>query len=92
MLDEDGKPARWLDRTALDRSESLDQAGQTVRVRVEPEDTLRDALEQMLQSVTGCAACIDPKGRYMGVVRIELLTEFLKELQATERDRQAAAQ
>jgi osmoprotectant transport system ATP-binding protein len=91
MLDKDGKPARWLDRVALDRAESLDQAGQGVRVTVEPEDTLRDALEKMLLSVTGCAACVDPQGRYMGGVRIELLTEFLQELQRVERDRQAAA-
>jgi osmoprotectant transport system ATP-binding protein len=91
MLDKDGKPSRWLDRAALDRSEGLEEAGQKVRVRVEPEDTLRDALEQMLQSVTGCAACVDPQGRYMGAVRIELLTEFLQELQRAERDRQAAS-
>ena len=89
MLDSEQKPARWLDRTALDRAEGLDQAGQRVRVTVEPEDTLRDALEKMLLSVTGCAACVDPQGRYMGGVRIELLTEFLQELQRAERDRQA---
>jgi len=91
MLDEDGKPARWLDRAALDRSESLDEAGQRVRVTVEPEDTLRDALEQMLLSVTGTAACVDRQGKYMGGVRIELLTEFLQELQQAERHRQAEA-
>ena len=91
LLDSDGRPTRWLDRNALDRAEGLDEAGQRVRVTVEPEDTLRDALEQMLLSVTGCAACVDPQGRYMGGVRIELLTEFLQELQRVERDRQAAA-
>jgi osmoprotectant transport system ATP-binding protein len=90
MLDSDSKPMRWLDRASLDRSESLDEAGQRVRVRVEPEDTLRDALEHMLQSVTGCAVCVDPQGRYMGGVRIELLTDFLQEMQRAERDRQAA--
>ena len=92
MLDKDSKPTRWLDRTALDRSESLDEAGQRVRVTVEPEDTLRDALEKMLLSVTGTAACVDPKGAYMGGVRIELLTEFLQELQRAERHRQAESQ
>ncbi len=43
----------------------------------------------MLLSVTGCAACVDPQGKYMGGVRIELLTEFLQELQKAERERQA---
>ena len=89
MLDTERRPARWLNRAALDRSESLHEAGQRVRVTVEPEDTLRDALEKMLLSVTGVASCVDPQGRFMGGVRIELLTTFLQELQQAERDRQA---
>jgi len=91
VLDREGRPTRWLNRAALDRAESLENAGQRVRVKVEPEDTLRDALEHMLQSVCGTAACVDPQGRYTGAVRIELLTEFLQEMQAAERERQEAA-
>jgi osmoprotectant transport system ATP-binding protein len=90
-LDSDGKPERWLDAGDLKQDvEDLHKAGTGVRVRVEPEDTLRDALEMMLQSVTGTACVVDPAGGYQGVVRIELLTSFLEEMQRAERERQAA--
>ncbi len=62
----------------------------SIRVTVEPESTLSDALEQMLQSVTGVAAVVDPDGAYQGVVRIELLNEFLQEMQRAEAERVAS--
>jgi osmoprotectant transport system ATP-binding protein len=89
-LDENDRPMRWIDLGDLDQPESLEQAGIAVRVRVEPEATLRDSLEQMLQSVSGTAVCVDKDGRYQGVIRIELLTGFLEDLQRVERERQAA--
>ena len=90
-LDSEGRPERWLDSGDLRQDvEDLSKAGTAVRVRVEPEDTLRDALELMLQSVTGTACVVNPKGRYQGAVRIELLTGFLEEMQRAERERQAA--
>ncbi len=88
VLDEHRRPLRWLDSEALNSSESLDAAGIGVRVRVEPEHTLRDALEQMLQSVTGTAIAIDKDGAYQGLVKIELLNEFLQEMQRAEAARQ----
>ena len=54
------------------------------------ELTLRDALELMLQSVSGTAVCVDRDGCYQGAVRIELLTSFLEDMQRQERARQAA--
>lgn len=89
-LDERDRPLRWIDSGDMDQPEALSEAGVAVRVRVEPEDTLRDALEQMLQSVTGTAVCVDRDGRYQGAVRIELLTSFLEEMQQAERARQSA--
>jgi osmoprotectant transport system ATP-binding protein len=89
-LDENDRPLRWIDTGDMDQPEALDQAGVGVRVRVEPEDTLRDALELMLQSVTGTAVCVDKDGRYQGAVKIELLTSFLEEMQQAERERRAA--
>lgn len=89
-LDEKGAPQRWLDRKAVDGAGSLDQAGKAVRVTVEPEDTLRDALEKMLQSAVGTACVVNPDGSYRGVVRVETLVELIDKLQTAERDRQAA--
>jgi osmoprotectant transport system ATP-binding protein len=90
-LDDRGAPTRWLDRRSLDGAEALDQAGQPVRVTVEPEDTLRDALEKMLQSAVGIACCVTPNGSYRGAIRVETLTKLIEELQQTERDKQTAA-
>lgn len=89
-LDEKGAPQRWLDRKAVDGAGSLDKAGKAVRVTVEPEDTLRDALEKMLQSAVGTACVVNPDGSYRGVVRVETLVELIDKLQTAERDRQAA--
>jgi hypothetical protein len=90
MLDEKGIPKRWLNRRSLDGTESLDEAGKAVQVTVEPEDTLRDALEKMLQSAVGTACCVNPDGSYRGVVRVETLVALIDQLQTAERDRQAA--
>ena len=90
MLDEKGIPRRWLDRKSLDETDALENAGKAVQVTVEPEDTLRDALEKMLQSAVGTACCVNPDGSYRGVVRVETLVALIDQLQTAERDRQAA--
>ena len=89
-LDQAGKPLRWLDRRSLDETGDLAEAGKAVRMTVEPEDTLRDALEKMLQSAVGTACCVNPDGSYRGVVRVETLMELIDRLQREERERQAA--
>lgn len=89
-LDANGQPLRWLDRRSLDGVGDLRNAGKGVQVTVEPEDTLRDALEKMLQSAVGTACCVNPDGSYRGVVRVETLVEIIDRLQESERERQAA--
>lgn len=89
-LDGKGQPQRWLDRKSLDGVGDLQRAGKAVQVTVEPEDTLRDALEKMLQSAVGTACCVNPDGSYRGVVRVETLVEIIDGLQKSERERQAA--
>jgi osmoprotectant transport system ATP-binding protein len=89
-LDQTGKPLRWLDRESLNSTGDLKSVGKAVRMTVEPEDTLRDALEKMLQSAVGTACCVNPDGTYRGVVRVETLMELIDRLQREERERQAA--
>jgi osmoprotectant transport system ATP-binding protein len=89
-LDGEGRPLRWLDRQSLQSVGDLNAAGKAVRVTVEPEDTLRDALEKMLQSAVGTACCVNPDGSYRGVVRVETLVAIIERLQKSERERQAA--
>ncbi|MFP3915673.1 MAG: betaine/proline/choline family ABC transporter ATP-binding protein [Actinomycetota bacterium] len=89
-LDEQGRPMRWLDQHALDQAEALAESGRAVQVTVEPEDTLADALEKMLQSAVGEACCVNPDGSYRGIVRIETLVSLISEMQKAEAERQAA--
>lgn len=89
-LDGSDKPLRWLDKASLDGAGRLTESGKAVKVTVEPEDTLRDALEKMLQSAVGTACCVNPDGSYRGVVRIETLVDIIAKMQLDERARQAA--
>ncbi|HSJ33444.1 MAG TPA: betaine/proline/choline family ABC transporter ATP-binding protein [Acidimicrobiia bacterium] len=89
-LDDESRPQRWLNHRSLQDVGDLKAAGKAVRVTVEPEDTLRDALEKMLQSAVGTACCVNPDGSYRGVVRVETLVEIIERLQRSERERQAA--
>lgn len=90
-LDEKGVPLRWLDRKSIDQAGALAEVGLPVRVTVEPEDTLRDALEKMLQSSVGTACCVDPDGAYRGVIRVETLMDLIEKLQTAERERRASS-
>jgi len=90
LLDEAGRPQRWLDRKSLDDAGALSEAGRAVQVNVEPEDTLRDALEKMLQSAVGTACVVDPDGAYRGVVRIETLIDIISKMQLAGRERHEA--
>jgi osmoprotectant transport system ATP-binding protein len=86
LLDEEGRPSRWIDEDNLnDPSTALERAGLTVMVRVEPEDTLRDALEYMLQSAHGSACVVDRQGRFDGVVRMETIMREIDAMQEAAR-------
>lgn len=86
VLDEDDRPLRWVSTEDLERTDRpLAQIGYPIST-IEPQDTLRDALEVMLQSSTACATVVDRKGAYQGVVRIDTLTDRIDEMQAAARD------
>ena len=90
-LDGRQRPKRWLNRHAMDGAAALSESGKAVQVTIEPEDTLRDGLEKMLQSAVGTVCCVDPDGSYRGVVRIETLIGIIEQMQAAERERLAAS-
>ncbi|CAN5849637.1 betaine/proline/choline family ABC transporter ATP-binding protein [soil metagenome] len=89
VLDELERPVRWIDQQAIDSDASLEHSGHEVTAVAEPDDTLRDSLEMMLQSTASFACCIDDDGQYRGVVRIDDLTAFLAQMQQAERERRA---
>ncbi len=91
LLDEADRPLRWIDRRTLESGEEpLRESGKQVRVRVEPEDTLQDALENMLRSSVGVAVVVDGNGCCAGVIRMETLVDEIREVQRAEIARREA--
>jgi osmoprotectant transport system ATP-binding protein len=86
LLDAEGHPIRWVDEDNLDDpSVALSEAGLTVTVQVEPEDTLADALEYMLQSAHGVACVVDGNGRYTGAIRLKTIMREIDSMQEAAR-------
>jgi osmoprotectant transport system ATP-binding protein len=52
---------------------------------VEPQATLRDALEEMLTSSAGCCAVVDGRRRLQGVIAIDSVTEVIQRMQTEAR-------
>ena len=90
LLDEQRRPIRWLDREAVEGGKSsIAQSGLPVRVAVESDHTLRDALESMIRSTYGSAVVVNTDGTYRGVITLEALAEMVRKTEATARDEQA---
>jgi osmoprotectant transport system ATP-binding protein len=90
VVDADGRPARWLDHRALEREDRpLLELGMPVKATVEPQATLRDALEEMLTSNAGFVSVVDGRGRLQGVVGIESLTKVIDRMQREARQHYA---
>jgi osmoprotectant transport system ATP-binding protein len=87
LLDREHKPLRWLRRADVERGgRELRQRGQHIRAEVEPNATLHDTLEEMLNESTGICCVIDNRGRYQGVVEINDLTEVIRKLRAEAKE------
>ena len=83
VLDSEQRPVRWVnDHHLADTATPLSQAGAAVMATVEPNATLHDALEEMLLSNAGQAVVVDGKGRFQGILDIEVLADVLKRLRS----------
>ncbi|MCB2223686.1 MAG: betaine/proline/choline family ABC transporter ATP-binding protein [Actinobacteria bacterium] len=90
LLDAEGSPTRWLDEDNItDPATALGASGLPVRVTVEPEDTLADALEFMLQSAHGTACVVDSHGRFDGMIRLETIMGEIASMQRAAREASA---
>jgi osmoprotectant transport system ATP-binding protein len=86
LLDERGRPSRWLNETHInDSSRPLHEVGPVVRAMVERNATLHDALEAMITSSAGQAVIVHRDGTYVGVIQIELLTEVIGRMRQEAR-------
>jgi osmoprotectant transport system ATP-binding protein len=94
LLDDEGKPEKWLTSRDLDRitgDVQLADVGMPVVALVEPQATLSDALDEMLTSNGGVAVVVDGRGRYEGTVDMETAIDTIRTLRdASEADLRAA--
>jgi len=87
LLDQQGKPLRWLRHTDLERGAGdLSKRGQHIGNQVEPNATLHDTLEEMLRTSSGTCPVVDDNGQYRGVVEINDLTEVIRRLRSEAKE------
>ncbi len=77
LLDDSRRPIAWVNEENLDSSDSLVSDSRRISVKLEPEDTLQEALSVMLQSSAGMSAVVDSSGQYLGTCTIQSLAELL---------------
>jgi len=88
ILDGRGRPLRWVHRRdlrAASDGDDLTAMGNRVRANIEPQATLRDALEEMIQSNHSSLVVVDGSGSYLGCLDIEVVTSAIHRMQATAR-------
>ena len=88
VLDQKGKPERWIQRQELRQASDTDRlaaVGRAIKATIEPQATLRDALEEMIQSSHGCLVVVDGKGQFQGCLDIEVVTSAIHRMQAAAR-------
>ncbi|MFD9391812.1 betaine/proline/choline family ABC transporter ATP-binding protein [Streptomyces sp. NPDC060000] len=86
LLDQRGRPYKWLRRGDLMRARgSLARAGTLVGDTVTRDATLRDALEAVLTDNAGRVAVTGRRGEYTGVVDMETLLNSVHELLEADR-------
>ncbi|WP_327315395.1 betaine/proline/choline family ABC transporter ATP-binding protein [Streptomyces sp. NBC_01235] len=86
LLDERGRPYKWLRRGDLMRARgSPARAGTLVHDTVPQDATLRDALAAVLTDNTGRVAVTGRHGEYTGVVEMETLMNSVHELLKADR-------
>ena len=70
LLDDDGKPLRWLGTLDFDVDRPMEKLGLPARATVHGQATLSDALEEMLLGSAGVAIVVDRRGAYEGLIDI----------------------
>jgi len=88
LLDADGRPQRWISAVDLEREDvPLEEAGVPATPPINSEDTLYDALNEMLTSFQGAAAVVDADGIYRGVIDIEKIGVAIRSIREEARRR-----
>ncbi|MGI8829415.1 MAG: betaine/proline/choline family ABC transporter ATP-binding protein [Candidatus Limnocylindria bacterium] len=91
VLDDQRRPVRWVSARDLGREEMpLSEAGLPAEAIVQPNATLADALNEMLQSRFGCAIVVNDSGEHLGTVDFATVSAAIQEMRRDARDRSRA--
>ena len=91
VLDERGRPQRWLRATDFRREGDLRNTGLPHEAQVEPQATLSDALNEMIVGNAGCAVVVDGSGQYQGLVDIDTIMQAIQGMRDTTEEYYRAA-
>jgi osmoprotectant transport system ATP-binding protein len=84
VVDDEGRPIGWLSERDLagDKVPATPDTGPDPTIEL--EDVLRDALSHLLQSDALYGPVVDERGRVVGVLSVEIISDFLGSDDATE--------
>jgi len=92
ILDGQQRPVRWVTARDIDRADvPLEQAGLEPEAIVEPQATLQDALNLMLDSSHGAAVVVDGDGAYLGAVDFATVAHAVQAMRREAREQLRAA-
>jgi osmoprotectant transport system ATP-binding protein len=92
ILDGQQRPVRWVTARDIDRAHvPLEQAGLEPEAIVEPQATLQDALNLMLDSSHGAAVVVDGNGGYLGAVDFATVAHAIQGMRVEAREQLRAA-
>ena len=92
LLDGNDRPVRWVTARDIDRTDvPLEQAGLEPEAIVEPQATLQDALNLMLDSSHGAAVVVDGNGTYLGAVDFATVAHAVQAMRREAREQLRAA-
>jgi len=83
VVDAGGRPLGWMSERDLARETVPDRPDTAPDPILELEDVLRDALSDLLRSDTQYGPVVDGNGAVVGVLSVEIISEFLNSPEAT---------
>ena len=80
VLDDRGRPYRWVAPHHLANASSLDNIGIPIGETVSTQSTLQDALEALLAESNAATAVTGSRGEYVGMITIDTLVGTIRSL------------
>ncbi len=84
-IDGDGRPLGWLSERDLARETVPAKPDTSADPIIELDTTLRDALSDLLRHDSQYGPAVDPSGRIVGILSIEIISHFLSSSEAVEQ-------